>query len=151
MESSTQLSSVLTWYSRWGSAERQQCRASAGRDQREGLWRAPLPVGPLELRLDATCFEKGMGKGGGGLAALHLLCVSFLDLSIASCPGTMWQAGSARVQLLEKLLNPEQRDSATYCYRLVPGRVSAVRINSAWLTELLHLLDLEVKGKRKVF
>lgn len=95
--------------------------------------------------------RKGMGKGGGGLAALHLLFVSFLDLSVASCPGTMWQAGSARVQLLEELLNPEQRDSATYCYRLVPGRVSAVRINSAWLTELLLLLDLEVKGKRKVF
>ncbi|EOB01102.1 hypothetical protein Anapl_10086 [Anas platyrhynchos] len=74
-----------------------------------------------------------------------------IGIKKASCPGTMWQAGSARVQLLEELLNPEQRDSATYCYRLVPGRVSAVRINSAWLTKLLLLLDHEVKGKRKVF
>lgn len=63
----------------------------------------------------------------------------------------MWQAGSARVQLLEELLNPEQCDSATYCCRLVPGCVSAVRINLAWLTELLLSLDHEVKGKREVF
>lgn len=62
-----------------------------------------------------------------------------------------WQAGSARAQLLEELFKPEQRDSAAYCCRLVPGRVSAVRINSAWLTELLLLLDREVKGKREVF